>query len=430
MLTAPMLSKRSTTSTLRDMNESKREFDVVVYGASGFTGRLVADYLAQRYGTDADLSWAVAGRNPDKLKRVLAEIGLTNDAVPVLQADSGDAETLRTMAARTQVVLTTVGPYAQYGDALVAACVAEGTGYCDLAGEAQWMRKMIDAHHDDALTSGARIVHACGFDSIPSDMGVYHLQQASNARHGQPCSEVRMLVRAMKGGFSGGTAASLLNAVKEGRRNRSIARILRDPYALNPETHRGGPDRRDQSGAVYDEDAKVWTAPFVMALINTRVVRRSNALFDNAYGSDFRYSEATSTGPGALGRVKAMTVAGALGGFMLASAFDFSREQILSRLLPDAGEGPDAEEREQGYFNLMLYGRTPDGQKLRVRVTGDRDPGYGSTSKMIAESAVCLAKDELSVGGGFWTPATAFGETLIDRLTRNAGLTFEVVEPT
>lgn len=406
---------------------SGREFDVVVYGASGFTGQLVAEYLASGNASVSDLRWAVAGRNAKKLEGVLAELGLSSGDVPILVADSDDASALEAMAKRTRVVLSTVGPYARFGSELVAACARTGTSYCDLTGEVQWMRAMIDAHQAAAQASGARIVHACGFDSIPSDIGVWFLQQEAEQRFGTPCHHVRLLVRALRGGFSGGTAASLLNAVEEGRRDRDVARILVKPYSLNPDGEQDGPDGRDQSGAVYNEDFGVWTSPFVMALINMRVVRRSNALMNYAYGRDFSYGEATSTGPGLKGRLRAIMSSLAMRGFMVASAIDFTREKLIKPRLPASGTGPDKSQRESGFFKLLLFGRTAKGDTLQVSVKGDRDPGYGSTCKMIAESAICLARDDLSVGGGIWTPASAMAEPLIKRLRSNAGVQFEVV---
>ena len=405
-----------------------REFDVIVYGASGFTGRLVAEYLFRQYGGDGDLRWAAAGRDEEKTRTALAEVGIPRDAVTVLKADSEDPESLLALAARTTVVLTTVGPYAKYGSSLVEACVSQGTAYCDLAGEVQWMRKMIDQHQAQAEASGARIVHACGFDSIPSDIGVWHLQQESTRRFGQPCQSVSMVVRAMRGGFSGGTAASLLYAVEEGRKDRDIARILTHPYSLNPPEMRSGPDGRDQLGSRFDAEHGVWTCPFVMALINMRIVRRSNALLDNAYGDDFCYSESTATGTGISGRLKAVSASAAFKSFMLASAFDSTRNYIVKPLLPDPGQGPGSQERESGFFKLAFAGRTAGGDVLKVTVTGDRDPGYGSTSKMIAESAVCLARDPLDLAGGFWTPASAMGGHLLARLQASAGVQFEVQE--
>ncbi|MDX1480210.1 MAG: saccharopine dehydrogenase NADP-binding domain-containing protein [Woeseiaceae bacterium] len=408
-------------------SKQPRELDVVVFGATGFTGRLVSEYLHARYGGGKELRWGIAGRSRDKLERLRDELD-GGDSMPLFVADSRDSEALDDLTRRTRVVLSTVGPYAKYGSPLVEACVRNATDYCDLAGEVQWMRQMIDTHGDVAAASGARIVHACGFDSVPSDIGVWFLQKEARSRFGEPLSEVTLLVRAMRGGFSGGTAASLLNVIEETRKDRQLARQLADPYTLNPEGLRNGPDERDQTGPAYSEHFGVWTSPFVMAVINQRIVRRSNALLDFAYGRDFRYREAVTAGPGTSGRLKALAATAGLGGFMLASSNELLREHVVRRLLPDPGTGPDAAARERGFFNLLIGGTTTDGQALTARVTGDRDPGYGSTSRMIAESAVCLAKDELAVGGGFWTPAAAMGDPLLARLEENAGLTFEILE--
>ena len=399
----------------------------MVYGASGFTGQLVVEYLAERYPQDAPLRWAIAGRDREKLERVVADKCVTGGRPAVIVADSDDAAALASLAAQTRVVLTTVGPYARYGSKLVAACVESGTHYCDLAGEAQWIRRMIDEHQARAELSGARIVNSCGFDSIPSDLGVYYLQRQARARFGKPFDEMVLLVKAMKGGASGGTFASLLNVMDEAQRDREVARIVADPYCLNPRDERQGPACRDQRGVRFCNVAGVWTAPFVMAAINTRIVRRSNALLDYAYGREFRYREATSTGGGFGGWLQAAAMTASLATFMLACSSGFLRSKIMPRLLPAPGQGPTRQQRESGFFDLRLFGQTRAGDTMQLRVTGDRDPGYGSTSKMLSESAVCLALDELETGGGFWTTAAAMGQVLIDRLIENAGLRFEVM---
>jgi short subunit dehydrogenase-like uncharacterized protein len=397
-----------------------RKYDLIVWGASGFTGRLVVEYLAERYPA-AELRWAVGGRNRDKLARVLGDIPVKGDPPDIVVADSRDANAMHDLAASTRVVLTTVGPYARYGTELVAACATAGTDYCDLCGEVQWMRQMIDEVQASAASSGARIVMSCGFDSIPSDIGVHRLQALSLERHGKPCVEVSTLVRAMKGGASGGTYASMLNAIDEARQDRATARVLVDPYALNPEGERSGPDGRDQGGARYDDIADLWTAPFVMATVNTRVVRRTNALGDYPYTRDFRYRESTIAG----GRLRATMMGFGLKLFMIAAAVPLTRKLIIKRMLPAPGEGPSREQRENGFFNLLMIGRTADGDEVRLRIKGDRDPGYGSTSKMLAESAICLARGESSAAGGCWTPAAAMGDALLRRLPENAGVTFD-----
>ncbi|MDH4256007.1 MAG: saccharopine dehydrogenase NADP-binding domain-containing protein [Gammaproteobacteria bacterium] len=403
-----------------------RDFDVVVYGATGFTGRLVAEYLHERYGDTPEFRWAVAARKPGKLRSVMSEIGVDPGRVPQFQADSDSPSTLAELAGRARVMLTTVGPYAKYGSPLVEACVRSATDYVDLAGEVQWMRRMIDAYHENAAASGARIVHACGFDSIPSDLGVLFLQQQSLEHFGEPCKQVTLLVRAMRGGASGGTVASMLNAIEEARSDRAVARTMTDPYSLNPAGERQGPDGRDQYGVAFSDELGVWTAPFVMATINMRVVRRSNALMGHPWGRDFRYSEATIAGRGPAGWLKAASMTAGLGGFVAAASSDFLRRNLVQRLLPEPGEGPDREARENGFFNMILVGTTASGKELRARVKGNRDPGYGATSRMLAESAVCLAADDLEVPGGFWTPASALGQRLIERLQQNAGMSFEL----
>ena len=401
-----------------------RRFDIVVWGATGFTGRLVVEYLMERYPSGQSLRWAVAGRDEDKLSELLQAFDA--DTRPAtITADSHDVASLERMTKDTRVVISTVGPYARHGDELVAACVQNGTDYCDLCGEVQWMRKMIDLHDAKARASGARIVMSCGFDSIPSDYAVRYLQSLAQQKHGNYCNKITLLVRAMKGGASGGTFASMLNAVSEAANDPRIAKVLRNPYALNPPSSVNLPNQRDQSGARLVTSEGVWTAPFVMAAVNTRVVRRSHALEEFRYGTDFTYNEAVITGHGLGARLKATGIALALRAFIVASAIPFLREKVVRKRLPAPGDGPDAKQRAEGFFNLLAVGTLADGETLRVRVKGDRDPGYGSTSKMLAEAAVCLATDPLQSEGGCWTPTTALGDMLFDRLQKNAGLSFE-----
>ena len=408
--------------------QANREFDIVVYGATGFTGALVADYLLDRYGCSDDLRWAIAGRSRARLEDLRDKLGDRAKSLEIVVADSTDGPALAEMANRTRVVITTVGPYALYGSALVAACVAAGTDYCDLAGEVQWIRRMIDRHHERAAETGARIVHCCGFDSIPMDMGVYFLQREAQRRSDAYCDSIALFVKATRGSASGGTLASMINIIREARRDREVARILANPYALNPAGEREGPDGRDQQKVVFDDDAGCWTAPFVMAGVNTRVVRRSHALAGYPYGREFRYREAVMTGKGPGGWLKGSLMTLALGGLVLGISFSPTRRLLQRFFLPSPGEGPGPQAREAGFFNLMQIGRLPDGSTIRSRITGDRDPGYGSTSKMLAESAVCLAKDELDSAGGVLTPAAAMGDALLRRLRDNAGLTFDIVD--
>ncbi|MEN1727781.1 MAG: saccharopine dehydrogenase NADP-binding domain-containing protein [Pseudomonadota bacterium] len=406
-----------------------REFDLILWGATGFTGQLLAEYLLKRHGADGDLRWALAGRNEDKLNQVREQLGPHAASLTLITADSQDRASLDAMVARTGAVVTTVGPYAYYGTELVGACAASGTDYCDLTGEVPWMRRVLDLYEDQARESGARIVHCCGFDSIPSDLGVAFLQEQAMARLGQPCTRIRMGVERIKGAMSGGTAASMVNIIEETRANPDVAKIASNPYSICPEDLRKGPRQPYVKGPAFDKGLNSWLAPFVMAAINTRIVLRSHALKGQPWGEDFRYDEAMMMGRGFAGRRRAWGMAMGLGAFALGASFGPTRSLLKKRVLPKPGDGPSPEAQEKGYFKLLFDGKTADGQKIQVRVTGDRDPGYGSTSKMLGEAAALLAtglpKDE--VPGGFWTPSTALGTKLRDCLIEHAGLTFEVV---
>jgi short subunit dehydrogenase-like uncharacterized protein len=408
------------TTRARDRS---REFDIVLWGATGFTGRLVADYLVRNYlGGDTGLRLALAGRNKEKLERVANEVGAPQ--LPILIGDSFNADALNAIAAKTEVLITTVGPYTKYGAALVAACARNGTDYCDLTGETHFIRAMIDAHEEEAKRTGARIVHCCGYDSIPSDLGTLMVQEAFMQRHGRYASEVKMAAGEMKGGMSGGSLSSVLNTVDELKENPSLRKVFGDPYALNPKGVRG-PDKRDQNGVRFDKDFDMWTGPFVMASINTRVVRRSHALMGLPWGEGFRYSEVMTTGKGAAGLSRAVSVAGGIMAFMAGIAFPITRPLIEKRL-PSPGEGPSKEVRDKGFFKTRLIA-LGDGQIVRGLVADQRDYGYGSTAVMLSEAALCLAFDDaqLPSEGGILTPATAMGMRLVERL-RAAGMTFEV----
>jgi len=398
-------------------------YDVVVWGATGFTGRLVAEYLAEH--RPDNLRWALGGRSEQKLREVrtgLAALDSRLADLPILVGDSHDRAALDAIVTQTRVMCTTVGPYARYGSELVAACVEAGIGYCDLNGEVPWMRRMIDAHHDRAKQKGARIVFCCGFDSIPSDLGCFLLQQSARQRHDRACNRAVLYVDRMRGGASGGTVASMMNIVDEATRDREVRRLLGDPYALNPEAERSGPDHNEELKPTRTEDGR-WTAPFVMAAINTRIVRRSNALLGYPYGRDFRYAERVRFAAGPKGWLGANAMAAGIGGLMAGLAFAPTRT-LLERVLPSPGEGPSREQRERGSFLLRIEGDGP-GFSVTARVEDSSDPGYGSTAKMLAESALCLALDKSSSRTGMLTPASAMGMTLIDRL-RRAGLTFDV----
>ncbi|MEL6926564.1 MAG: saccharopine dehydrogenase NADP-binding domain-containing protein, partial [Bacteroidota bacterium] len=361
------------------------------WGASGFTGRLVAEYLHQQYASDTSLRWAMAGRNREKLEAVRAQVA--DDNIPIVIADSNDQQSLDAMAAQTAVVCTTVGPYAKYGSKLVAACVANKTDYCDLAGEVQWIRKMIDRHHQKAKGNGTRIVHCCGFDSIPSDMGVFFFQQALKEKHGAFAKRIKFRLKAASGGFSGGTIASLNNVLTEAEADKSIYKVLGNPYSLAPEGERDGVPQLNLQGLQFDEAAQSWISPFVMAAINSKVVLRSHALSGYPYGKDFCYDEATLTGDGLGGRVKSTLMAGGMG-LMVKAKPGTLLGNVMKRFMPKPGEGPSKEKREAGFFYVLFYGVLPDGTLHEAKVKGDRDPGYGSTSKMLGEAAVCLAKDK------------------------------------
>lgn len=408
---------------------SSPSHDLIVFGATSFVGQILTRYLAAQFGTHGALKWAIAGRSEPKLAALRNSLGLAAGKLPLLVADAGDEAALRKLCMDTRAVISTVGPYALYGEPLVKVCAGTGTDYCDLTGEVQWIRRMIQAYEPAARKSGARIVHCCGFDSIPSDLGVYYLQQQAQERFGAPCTTVKMRVRTMRGGFSGGTAASLVNVVKEATANPALRKELANPYSICPDGYAPAVRQPNVRSAQYDADFDAWVAPFVMSAINTRVVQRSNALFKQSYGPDFRYDEAVLMGRGLQGRAAAAGMTLGLGGFMFASAVPPARWVLERFVLPAPGEGPSAEEQRNGRFDLRFLGMTTDGRKLRVKVTGDRDPGYGSTAKMLGQAGACLALDFAESGrkGGFWTPATMFGEKLIERLVAHSGLTFDVV---
>jgi len=401
-----------------------KHFDIVVYGATSFVGQIITRYIHEEFA-DGEISWAIAGRSHSKLQQVSNEIGL--NGIEILVADAADEIALRSLCDRTTVVMSTVGPYALYGDALVKVCVESGTHYCDLTGEPQWIRKMQSRHEDAAKASGARIVHCCGFDSIPSDLGVHFLQRHAVDQFGETCSKIDMRVIKMKGGASGGTIASMINMVKEASANPELRRELKDPYSLCPPGH-GFTARQRDIKMEYDSELGGWIAPFVMAAINTRVVHRSNALSENAYGDTFFYEEATATGDGKRGKRMARATSIGMGGLMVGMALPPVRWLLEKTVLPKPGEGPSPKDQLEGGFDLLFMGSGPNGQTIKARVTGDRDPGYGSTAKMLSQAAACLAQDiSADTPGGFWTPATLFGDALIERLVAHAGLTFDLV---
>lgn len=385
-----------------------KKYDLVIYGATGFTGQLVLEYVARTYPDSSNLRYAIAGRNPTKLAQVRQQAGAPADT-PLIEADADEPQTLRDMVESTQVVLTTVGPYQLYGNQLVALCAELGTDYVDLCGEPAWMHKMINQHQEAAQKSGARIVFSCGFDSIPFDLGVYFLQQQAKQQFGHSFSKVKGRVRAMKGTFSGGTAASLKATMAAAKQDPEVMKVLLNPFSLTPGFC--GPDQPHGNKPIFESEFNSWSAPFIMAAINTRNIHRSNFLLEHAYGEDFVYDEMIFTGSGENGEARANAVA--------------SDKSLGSDSGPKPGEGPSKEEREAGHFDVLFHAVEGENQ-LAVSVKGTMDPGYGSTSKMIAECAVCLIKDHLQVAGGIWTSAPAFGDKLIARLESNAGMTFKV----
>lgn len=385
------------------MPSQPREFDIIVYGATGYTGRLVAEYLKDKAG----LKWAMAGRSQAKLEEVRDLIGAPADT-PLVVADASDPASLDAMAKRTKVVLTTVGPYQLYGNELVAACVANGTDYTDLCGEPAWMRQKIDEHHEAAKASGARIVFSAGFDSIPFDLGVLMLQRHATEKFGGPAPRVKGRVRAMQGKFSGGTAASLKATMAAAAKDRALIGYLTNPFSLAGGFE--GPAQPAGNAPEYDEGLGSWATSFIMAPINTKNVHRTNALLGHPYGADFVYDEMLLTGPGEAGKQAAEFVA--------------KTPMIGTENDPKPGEGPTKEERDSGFYDVLFVGEYPDGKRALYSVKGDRDPGYGSTSKMIAETAIALVENDGP--GGVTTPGAALGSKLVDRLEAHAGLTFAV----
>ena len=402
-------------------------YDVIVFGATGFTGRLVAEYLRSSDGVGGPLRWAMAGRNPDKLAQVRSAIGAP-DTLPLLQADAADPAALAALVAQTRAVISTVGPYQHHGEALVTACAAAGCDYVDLCGEPAWMAQMIPKLAAPAQASGARIVFSCGFDSIPFDLGVVYLQAEALARFGAPLLQVHGRVKTLKGGLSGGTLASALATFEQMGRDPAVAALMADPFALTPGFR--GPAQPDGDGATFDEATQSWSGPFVMAAINTKNVHRSNALRGHPWGTGFLYDEKLLTGRGAKGQWAARLLAGSAPVQNALLGFGPSRRLLSRWLLPQPGDGPGPAARAAGHYTLRFDGQTADGRKLAAQVTGDRDPGYGSTSKMISEAALCLLQDvdRSATPGGVWTAGAAMGLALVRRLQAHAGLRFETLE--
>ncbi len=407
-----------------------KPYDVIVFGAASFVGKLLCGYLASQF-SPAELRWAAAGRSREKLEQLRRFLDRKAGDIPLIIADATDERSLTAMCAQTGAVVSTVGPYALYGEPLVKVCAELGTDYCDLTGEVQWIRRMLDRYEETAQRTGARIVNCCGFNSVPSDLGVHFIQSHAHERFGRYCRHIKMRVKAMRGGVSGGTIASMVNVAKEAAANPGLRKDLRNPYLLCPKDRRPYTRQESLTRPAYDADFQAWLAPFVMASINTRVVHRSNALANYAYGEDFRYDEAMLTGAGVRGRMTAYAIAGALGAFVAMTALPPSGWVLERFVLPAPGEGPSPESQKKGFYDLRFLGILDDGRTIRAKVTGDADPGYASTSKMLGQVAACLAHSGREAKkGGFWTPATLFGDPLIDALQRHAGLSFTISEET
>ena len=389
------------------MNSTKK-FDFVVYGATGFTGKLVVEYLVSKYGDDQTISWAMAGRSIEKLQSVKDDIGVNAD-IELIQVDSNDISSIDNLMSQTRCILTTVGPYQLYGNHIIAACASSGTDYVDLCGEPGWMYEKISQHKEEAEKSGARIVFSCGFDSIPFDLGVLFAQNEVIKRYGKPSSNIRGRVRVMDGEFSGGTAASMGATMASLKEKPELFEVLINPFSLC-EGYKG-PEQAADSKPIFDEKLDTWVAPFFMAPINTKNVHRSNALMNHSYGKDFCYNEMWVSGPGDEGKALADAMA--------------SVNPLGGKDGPKPGEGPSRESRENGSYDVLFCADIAE-QSVHVSVKGDMDPGYGSTSKMITESAICLVKECEELVGGIYTPASSMGEKLIKRLEMSAGLTFKI----
>lgn len=413
--------------TNENIKNSQHKYGIVLYGATSFVGQLVAEYL-QKFlaadNTDNEVSWAIAGRNQQKLEQVKQQVG--NTELPIIIADSEDADSLNKMAAQAQVIISTVGPYLKYGEPLIKACAENGTDYVDLTGEALFIKNMLDKYQQTAKDSGARIVNSCGFDSLPSDLGVLFTQNCAQKEYGEYCETINMRVKAAKGGVSGGTVSSMATIFEELGKDKSLRKQLANPYLLNDDENRPNVRQQNINLPQWDAENERWVAPFIMASINTRIVHRSNQLRDYQYGRDFKYDEAMWLPAGLKGRLMSYGMTAGIAGFAASMMFKPSRDLLNEHVLPKSGDGPSKSERENGYFDIRFFGYTNTNHEVLTKVTGDKDPGYGGTCQMLSQSALCLLQDisRQEVEGGFWTPAAAMGEALIKRLQDHAGIDF------
>ena len=421
----------ASNNTLQS-SSNNRPYAVVLYGATSFVGKITAHYLTEflsnaKDASGANVTWAIAGRDEAKLNELQSEL---KSKVDIIIANSNDSASLDEMTTQTQVIISTVGPYLKYGEPLIKSCSTHGTDYVDLTGEAIFIKDMMDKYQDAAKKSGARIVNSCGFDSIPSDLGVYFTQTKAEEKFGEACDVIHMRVKAAKGGLSGGTIASMATIFEEVGKDKSRRKQVANPYLLNDDTDAPNVRQDNVSKPKYDSEHKRWLAPFVMASINTRIVHRSNQLLGYEYGRGFKYDEAMWMKDGVQGQLSSYALSAGLFGFATAMMITPSRELLSKHVLPKSGSGPSKEEQKNGYFDIRLFGQTTKKDTINTKVTGDKDPGYGSTSRMLAQAALCLAQDvsKEAVGGGFWTPASAMGDQLLTRLEEHAGLSFEVVD--
>ena len=398
-----------------------KKFDIIIWGATSFTGKLVTEYIFKKYGS-SKIKWAIAGRNLKKLEKIRYQFADEN--IPIFIADSFDEESLSKFVKKTKVVCSTVGPYSLYGTKLVKLCVENNTNYCDITGEAHWIRSLIDCFHEEAKSKKIKIINSCGFDSIPSDMGVYFIQNEIKKFNNNYAKSIKMRVAGIRGGISGGTYSSINNLLKEAYRDKSIFKVLNNPYGLNPKDKMEGLDKKDLRKIIFDKESNSWIYPFIMAGINTKIVRRSNALSNFIYGKDFRYEEAMIAGKGISGFWKAILAVFPLA--MIGLNPNSFLKKIVDSFMPKPGEGPGIEKRKNGFYNLRFYITLNNNRTAFAKVIGDSDPGYGSTSKMLAESAICLAFDNLSDNYGVITPSSGMGDKLLNRLKDNAGLSFEL----
>jgi short subunit dehydrogenase-like uncharacterized protein len=397
-----------------------KQFDIIIWGATSFTGKLVVEYIFKKFAS-TKIKWAIAGRNKEKLENVRSKVADKN--IPIFIADSFDEKSLSVIVKKSKVICSTVGPYSLYGSLLVELCVKHSTNYCDITGEAHWIRTIIDKFHKDAKKKKIKIVNSCGFDSIPSDMGVYFIQNQIKKAYKSYAKSIKMRVAGIRGGISGGTYGSMNNLLKEAYADKSVFKVLNNPYGLNPRDKMEGLDKKDLRKIIFDNESKSWIYPFIMAGINTKIVRRSNALSNFQYGKEFTYEEATMAGKGISGFWKAILALFPLA--MIGINPNSFLKKIVNSFMPKPGEGPGIEKRKNGFYNLRFYITIDKKRKAFAKVIGDSDPGYGSTSKMLAESALSLAFDNLPGNYGVITPSFAMGDKLLNRLKENAGLSFE-----